>query len=360
MIKIRWWSKFIELGTVEAIERNRKALVLYTMSYIGSAVMFCFSYFTYGQEQKLFYTLFISACIIFINVILSHCLIKLQTANYIACFAIFILLSGLAYTGGYQNTGLFWMFPFPIVFFILLNYRIGLFANIILLSVIFTIINNPNLNIANYEALSNLRFEVAIVLTTLFAFLSEFTRSQSHQDLMKLNKEKQRLAHTDQLTNLPNRHYLAQLDLSGDNNPANSANFPLAVVMADIDFFKTVNDRFGHDVGDDVLRHLAGFLKNNIRSSDIVIRMGGEEFLMLFPATSIEMATIICNKLNSHLRNAPFHHDNEEIVITLSFGIALARSSIAIEGASKAADELLYQAKKNGRGRAETVVCSND
>lgn len=355
-MNIEWWRRFIDLHSIESIERNRKALVLYSISYIGCAVMFWFAYVSIGYDKTLFFVILLSSCIILINAILSHFIISLGLAVYVACFSIFILIIGLAYTGGHDSTALYWMFPFPIVFFLLLNYKVGLILNITLFSIVFFIINSPQYNIADYSYDTNIRFEVAIVLTIFFSFLSELVRSQSHRDLVSLNIEKQRLAHTDQLTSLPNRHFLEQLDSS----TYSSLKFPLAVVMADIDFFKSVNDRYGHSVGDNVLQYLAVFLKDHIRGSDIVIRMGGEEFLLLFPATDTATAITICNKLNSRLRNSPYRHENGDIVITLSFGVALAQSSNKIEMAIKQADKLLYLAKKNGRSRVETTTCTEE
>jgi len=250
------------------------------------------------------------------------------------------------------------MFPIPIVFFTLLNYKFGLILNSVLFGFIFVVINNPQLNISSYDPATNLRFEVAFMLTILFAFISEFVRSQSQQDLVSLTIERQKLAHTDQLTGLPNRHYLAQLDFSIQKEHSNAAKFPLAIVMADIDFFKTVNDQYGHDVGDSVLKYLAVFFKNSIRSSDVVIRMGGEEFLMLFPTTDLEIATNICDKLNNQLAILPYQEDNLEIAIGLSFGIRLVTSWDDLEQGVKQADQLLYLAKKNGRGRVESNICA--
>ena len=359
-MKTEWWRRFIDLRSIESIERNRKALVLYSISYLGSLIMFWFAYVTGSNNEVLFAVISFSGVIIFINALLSHFVISLKIASYVASFSIFTLLIGLAYTGGYDSTGLYWMFPFPLVLFILLNYKAGLIFNLLLFGVIFFIINSPELNVANYDPETNIRFAVAISLTIFFAFLSELVRSQNHRDLVSLSLEKHQLAHTDQLTNLPNRRFLEHLERLSENDPNNSVGFPLAVIMADIDFFKAVNDKHGHDVGDQVLKHLAAFFKQHIRGSDIVIRMGGEEFLLLFPHTDAVAAKSICNKLNCLLEKDPYQHDGGDITVTLSFGIAFAAQSNQIEPAIVEADKLLYLAKENGRGRAEVLICEED
>jgi len=354
-VKLNWRQQLFDFRSMDKIEQKRKALVLYSMSYIGSFVIYLFSYLSYSEGSLLSTILFSSATIIFINALASHFWTSIQFASYITCAMIFFLLIGLAFTGGFNNTALYWMFPMPIVIFTLLNYRLGLMLNSLLCVIIFVIINVPDFNLASYDVAVNIRFEVAYALTIMFAFISELVRSQSQQELVSLNKEKQRLAHTDQLTGLPNRHYLAQLDFSIEKDQANAAKFPMAVVMADIDFFKSVNDKYGHDVGDQILRYLATFFRRNVRSSDIVIRMGGEEFLMLFPYTQAKIAASICDKLNSSLAASPYQYKDVAITIGLSFGVAIAQSDQEIEVSTKQADKLLYLAKKNGRGRAETV-----
>jgi len=350
---VDWWRRFFDSSKVDGIEQNRKKLALYATSLLGSAVMFWFAFNTPSASFVLFSLLLACATFVLLNACIAIFLDRLNFACNFASVCIFILLIGLAYTGGYANTALYWMFPFPIVFFILLSYKLGLLLNILLFSCIFLMINVAAFNQANYEPAAIIRFEVSIVLTVLFAFMSEFVRSRSHRELVSINIEKQRLANTDQLTKLPNRHFLASLDFSATGEFAQDGKFPLAVVMADIDLFKSVNDRYGHDVGDRVLCHLADFFKLHIRSSDIIIRMGGEEFMLFFVNTGVEPARAICDKLNRLLSDSPYCEAGDVIKISLSFGIAIANSGEQLSKATKDADKMLYLAKDNGRARVE-------
>lgn len=264
---------------------------------------------------------------------------------------------GLAVTGGHNGTALFWMYPFPIVFFVLLNHKAGLIFNVLLLACIFSIIHIPQLNFVNYDININLRFEVSMIILVTFAYISEYMRESSHRQLITINKEKQRVANTDQLTKIPNRRFLEELTFSSPNEKGEIAEFPMAMVMADIDYFKRVNDTYGHDIGDQVLVFLAQFLKHNIRNSDMVVRLGGEEFLLLFPRANIDTAVMICEKFNRTLQSTPFVYENTTINITLSFGVAIADCPEKMCLARVAADKMLYLAKKNGRARVESTTC---
>ena len=116
-----------------------------------------------------------------------------------------------------------------------------------------------------------------------------------------------------------------------------------SVVMIDIDFFKKINDKYGHQIGDEVLKYFANFIKRNIRKNDILIRYGGEEFLIFMPNTSKSEAYIVMNKLKNLLKN----DSKKPVNFTFSAGISDEGESLV--EMIKIADKRLYKAKKNGR-----------
>jgi diguanylate cyclase (GGDEF)-like protein len=118
--------------------------------------------------------------------------------------------------------------------------------------------------------------------------------------------------------------------------------------MFDIDFFKHINDSFGHDVGDKVLKAVAKMVSENIRNTDIFARYGGEEFIIIAPETTKEDAKILAEKLRSLIRNL---HFEEGINVTCSFGVASLEKHDTKETLLKRADEALYEAKKTGRNK---------
>ncbi|MBB6521312.1 diguanylate cyclase (GGDEF)-like protein [Pseudoteredinibacter isoporae] len=122
--------------------------------------------------------------------------------------------------------------------------------------------------------------------------------------------------------------------------------------MIDIDYFKRINDRYGHSTGDNVIRDVGRAIKDNFRSTDIVGRVGGEEFSVILPETKISNAIYITEKLRTNIECLVFHANNEKIKITVSIGIAeYTCNGESIESITKYADKALYTAKRSGRNR---------
>jgi len=149
---------------------------------------------------------------------------------------------------------------------------------------------------------------------------------------------------TDPLTSLLNRR-----GLSRAMEMLSRAAVPVAVAVIDIDNFKSINDRFGHDAGDTVIRNLAALMRERARASDALARQGGEEFSVLFPATSLEDATGAVERLRQAIQAAVQPTGQS---VTISIGVArYPDHGGTLEAVFKAADQALYEAKRNGRNR---------
>jgi diguanylate cyclase (GGDEF)-like protein/PAS domain S-box-containing protein len=161
-------------------------------------------------------------------------------------------------------------------------------------------------------------------------------------------------AMTDPLTALPNRRAY-DAELARILARARRHNAPTSVGIADIDLFKQVNDQYGHRVGDLVLCEVGKAIERAARGADFVARTGGEEFGMLFPNTSIEMARLVAERIRKAVAasrvTAP---DGATIGVTISIGLAALAPDDAPEEALARADAALYQAKERGRNRVET------
>ncbi len=160
-------------------------------------------------------------------------------------------------------------------------------------------------------------------------------------------KNIEKLSITDNLTGLYNRHKLEDV-LSCEMARFERYNSNFSIILFDIDFFKKVNDNYGHLVGDDVLIHLANILKKNARLTDIVSRWGGEEFLIVAGETQLESACLFAEKLREIIANYPFPTVGE---ITISCGIAQYASKETASDFIIRADNALYKAKRSGRNR---------
>jgi two-component system, cell cycle response regulator len=174
-----------------------------------------------------------------------------------------------------------------------------------------------------------------------------------HTDVLRNSIEQSaEMAITDGLTGLHNRRYM-ETHLRQLVQKARDGGRPLSVLVADIDFFKRVNDTYGHDAGDTVLREFAARFRRNTRGIDLACRMGGEEFVIIMPETDIGRAFQVGERLRACVAAEPFHINSEtRLRVTASVGIAtLERREDTPETLFRRADQALYSAKRDGRNR---------
>jgi diguanylate cyclase (GGDEF)-like protein len=157
-------------------------------------------------------------------------------------------------------------------------------------------------------------------------------------------------ATTDPLTGLANRSFF-QARAEAEIARSARSKEPLALMLADVDFFKQINDQAGHDAGDKVLVHLASLMKENLRDMDVLARWGGEEFLALLPNTDMAQAAAVAERIRAAIAAASVEHGNKPIGITMSFGIAQVHGAQDLQAATTRADRALYKSKQNGRNQ---------
>jgi len=183
--------------------------------------------------------------------------------------------------------------------------------------------------------------------------LTQIRRKRYNDRLRTSVKQTIELAVTDGLTGLHNRRYLDS-HLKILFNRAQARGRPLSVCITDIDRFKQVNDSYGHDAGDDVLREFAARIRATVRGADLACRYGGEEFVVVMPDTSAEAAAAIAERLRSMIEDRPFtlRASPATLHVTASMGIATFAPGVDTpEQLLKQADRALYQAKSSGRNR---------
>lgn len=175
--------------------------------------------------------------------------------------------------------------------------------------------------------------------------------------MMLINEHKKLtlLSTKDTLTGMNNRRGL-QVMLASIIPLANRKSKCLSVIAIDIDFFKKINDTYGHDGGDIVLKEFSTLIKETHRVSDISCRFGGEEFVLVLPDTNTEHAQLIAEKLRSKIASYNINLEGKDVNITASFGVATRCSDIEFDTMMKDADKALYNAKSSGRNR----VCHID
>lgn len=188
---------------------------------------------------------------------------------------------------------------------------------------------------------ANYQWIVIISTTILILVVIIFARKQL------IHKEKYKImALRDELTGIPNRRAIFAFN---KNVIENMRDLPPSLISIDIDFFKAVNDTYGHDVGDELIKSVADILTAEIRQTDKAGRVGGEEFLIVLPATDINSAIEISERIRKRVEIHP--HTHLRLSVTVSIGVIQVTQGESLSEISKRLDKLLYEAKNSGRNR---------
>lgn len=173
-------------------------------------------------------------------------------------------------------------------------------------------------------------------------------RKKAEEEIQAKSRELEKLAITDVLTGLNNRRYANQVfELELERSKQNG--LPLSIGLLDIDRFKKINDKYGHHVGDEVLKEIANILFSSTRYMDMVARMGGDEFFLLFKNADLKAATNAMERLRQRVGSKKFPSMPE--AITFSAGVILCHKDETADEAMHRVDKMLYQAKRSGRNR---------
>lgn len=178
--------------------------------------------------------------------------------------------------------------------------------------------------------------------------------SRNHE-LKTVNEKLELASRTDLLTALANRRaFVEQAEHEIERFRRSGRIF--SIVLADIDFFKKINDTYGHAGGDFVLRKVADALSSNVRKQDLVARWGGEEFILLLPETNSAGAFVIAEKIRSLLNDTVFDFESHQIRLSMTFGVAEFDKQSSLNDSIARADAALYQGKAAGRNRVVTTI----
>lgn len=176
------------------------------------------------------------------------------------------------------------------------------------------------------------------------------TMESASADAEQRIEEQRQKALRDVLTQLPNREaYNLRLEVEFERRQRYKR--PLSMVVCDIDFFKRINDSYGHLAGDKVLRIIAKTLRKRLRKTDFIARLGGEEFVVLMPETEQDEAYKVAEGVREAIASCPFHFKDQPVSITMSFGVSEFVEGDSGDRVFARSDKALYQAKKGGRNR---------
>jgi len=195
-------------------------------------------------------------------------------------------------------------------------------------------------------------FRIIILLFSFFVsafiFVQQYRMRSRQLEILSLNEKLSKLTFEDDLSGVGNRRAGMQA-LEAQLLQSTRYEQPLSVIMIDLDYFKQVNDRYGHPAGDRLLRHLASCLKDCVRKTDLVFRLGGDEFLMIFPQTCLEKCLKAVENVIQYIKVHPCRLKEAILPISLSMGLAESRPDESVEALLHRVDIKLYEAKEAGR-----------
>lgn len=278
---------------------------------------------------------------------------RMALAANLAVFGFFIATVGLLpFDGGMFSPSMSWCFFMVIFATITAGIRAGLIWSGVTLSSMIAIyflqdVVGINMWLKAPSALERLIEYLGLLASVTIAILwSESIKRKKYKQLEELQQHLNYLANIDTLTDVFNRRYL-------QNFMQNMLQSEATLILFDLDWFKSINDTYGHRIGDQVLKEIAKLTARCLRKSDILARFGGEEFVILMPQTTLQEGISIAKRLHGLIEQTPVQVDGLHIYITASFGVAstLGDERADVEKLLQRADQAMYAAKEAGRNQ---------
>ena len=221
-------------------------------------------------------------------------------------------------------------------------------------AIMILIMDNSETNITNFEIPSNVLDEIQMNIQNIIESF-DIPDDNKLEVIKKINfmyTQTKQMSVTDPLTKLFNRRHF-EVEFEREYKRANRYNNDLSIAIIDIDFFKKINDTYGHSCGDYVLKEVAYLMNKNFRQTDTLFRYGGEEFVVILTETPKETAHIPMERLRKLIENHTFKFHNQEIKVTISVGLNSKTDYTNASEMLDDADKALYNAKNSGRNKVE-------
>jgi len=349
-------KNYLNTGVVESDEpeSNQQIFVANLFGFIGYSITFLLGVSAFIRQDRLLGAVLLIACLLFFS---SHLILRSKrfanpyklSANLLTT-SLMLLMVYLVFTGGVNGTGPLWIYIVPPVALFFGGMRkgtqnLGLF--VLVISILMFYPNDEWLGTSyTYEFKSRLIYSF-LTVSCLFA-LYEYVRQNSFERIQEMSQKFERQAMRDPLSGLLNRRGMRD-KLQNEFDRSQRYKNNLTVMMCDIDHFKRVNDQYGHDKGDEIIKSLGTIFKSALRKHDSLARWGGEEYLFLLPETNGEQGMQLAEKLRSKIAETQFKQGDKTFSVTISIGLHQIAATDTINQAITKADTNLYKAKEQGR-----------
>jgi len=334
-------------------EETLKVYLIYTFSLIGFVFISILGVKNFETPNSILTTFLLGGSVLLLmNIFYLKHTNNYVVSGYIVLYLFFPLMLYLVYSGGVENTGPLWIFCLPPIALYIHGLQRGLLDLSIFIFLMTFILFYPDESVL--EAQYTVAFKVCIILSfLLLSFLSSvygYSREKSSEKMLKMRKDLEFFLRRDELTGLYNRR-------GYQDKVENIKNSHGAILMCDIDYFKNINDTYGHDVGDFTIREVSKCICNNLRKDDIAVRWGGEEFFVYLSEVNMDDAYLVSEKLREYMENLTMEYDeNIKINVTMSIGVAVINDRNTLEMAIRHADIAMYLSKEQGRNKSTKYI----
>ncbi|GGW75027.1 GGDEF domain-containing protein [Alteromonas halophila] len=357
----RLFLTFINRGTHPQLDEdvNRRIMVVNLFSVVGVTITCLLGIRALTEASWILAALLLLSTLLFASAHIVQQTMKNQTGRLISMIVLLgclmLLMAFLLVTGGVANTGPLWIYTVPPVTLFFAGFKRGLMivCAFILLMVFILFSPHDALLLTVYSPEFKTRLLLSFMTITFLSAFYECSRETTYVRAVSLREEFEQQALHDQLTQLPNRRgAYAHIDQESRRIQRNGR--PFSLVLADIDHFKSINDQFGHSVGDIILQRVARLFVDRLRAQDVVARWGGEEFLFILPDTPQASAAFVAEHLRTALEAQPIVINGHTHNVSASFGVCEFNQDAKLDRVLSLADTALYQAKRAGRNKVTT------
>lgn len=334
-------------NTPEEIELQRKLLLMRFFAVAGNLVMIPLMFFSfYARRWEAAFILLVVIVGVTAVIFLAHKRQRTGLAGRAVALVLWVFSLYLTITGGVEGTGVYFSFSLVVLMIMVAGMKTGLLLGLGYCAITFFCFWLDPFFVYAYEEGTRVRIGASTAFIVLLTLVAEWIHLQSYAAIKFTAETHRRNSLTDPLTTLINRAGLER-GLKQWSDPRQ----PAVVALIDIDHFKSINDEFGHDIGDKVLSTFAKVLRNNVKQDDLVCRWGGEEFVILFEDVSERQAAEVVDSLRDLVASRTFTFGEQEVKVQFSAGVAAFEGDSGFHEGLKRADQRVYHAKRTGRNQ---------
>lgn len=347
--------------TEQSAEVRKQVLISSLFSLISVLLLFVFSLDSFcAGKQMLAFIVLVSSAINAVNYFYLRKTGRYRVTSYVIVILMALLCLYLVCSGGSSNTGPLWFFVLPTLSFYILGLKRGFIVVTGLFIAVLVLLYLPGspLLLTEYPLTFIHRFVASLFSVCFIAYVYEYTREDGRKELLAISSKLDNLSREDELTGLSNRRDIIE-KIENEKNRFERSGKPFSILVIDIDHFKKVNDRYGHECGDYVLKLVATTFEQKTQKRDGVARWGGEEFLVFLPETGLAHAEKIANRLRRAVANLQIGYGGKMIRVTVSVGATQYQPGQSIKEIINVADQHLYCAKDSGRNRVNVGMNRN-